>query len=142
MFTEKDQNLIDLLELNARESVASLARKLGVSRTTVQDRLKRLEDTGVIAGYRVQLASRAKSGIRAFVEITVEPARLVSVLAEFKQISSIETLHTVSGKFDLVAVLRADSPELIDIQLDKVGKVRGVTKTASAIILSTKIDRS
>ena len=64
------------------------------------------------------------------------------MLAEFKQISSIETLHTVSGKFDLVAVLRADSPELIDIQLDKVGKVRGVTKTASAIILSTKIDRS
>jgi len=142
MYTEKDQNLINLLDLNARESVASLARKLGVSRTTVQDRLKRLEDTGVITGYRLQLARRAKFGIRAFVEITVEPARLVGVLAELKQISSIETLHTVSGKFDLVAVLRADSPELIDIQLDKVGNVRGVTKTASAIILSTKIDRS
>ncbi len=142
MLTDKDQNLIELLELNARESVASLARKLGVSRTTVQDRLKRLEESGVITGYQVRLASRAKSGIRAFVEITVDPALLVSVLAELKHVASIETLHTVSGKFDLMAVLRADTPAQIDIQLDKVGSIRGVNKTASAIILSTKIDRS
>ena len=48
--TPKDEELIALLRVNAREPVASLARKLGLSRTTVQDRLRRLEQQGVIAG--------------------------------------------------------------------------------------------
>lgn len=141
MLTDKDQDLIALLQINGRESVAALARKLGVSRTTVQDRLHRLEDSGAIAGYQVRLGRDVVAGIRAFVEITVEPARLVEVLAELKQLGSIETLHTVSGKFDLIAVIRADNPELIDNQLDKIGTIRGITRTASAIILSTKVDR-
>ncbi len=48
--SDRDEELLGLLKLNAREPVASLARKLGVSRTTVQDRLKRLETSGVIGG--------------------------------------------------------------------------------------------
>ena len=56
MLNAKDEELINVLRANAREPVASLARKLGVSRTTVQDRLKRLEEQGVIAGYTLKLA--------------------------------------------------------------------------------------
>ncbi|MGI9464738.1 MAG: Lrp/AsnC family transcriptional regulator, partial [Aestuariivirgaceae bacterium] len=58
MLTRKDEELIALLKLNARESVASLARKLGLSRTTVQDRLKRLEEQRVIEGYSVKLSEQ------------------------------------------------------------------------------------
>jgi len=141
MLSEKDQALIGLLKLNARESVASLARKLDVSRSTVQDRLKRLETSGVIAGYQVRMGPKNASGIQAFVEITVEPALLVQVLAELKAIPQIETIHTVSGKFDLVAVVGVDTAGQIDQVLDKVGAVSGITRTSSAIILSTKLDR-
>ena len=54
--TPKDRQLIDLLRANARESVSALARKLGVARTTVQERLRRLEESGTIAGYTVRMA--------------------------------------------------------------------------------------
>lgn len=141
MLSEKDERLLALLGLNARESVSSLARKLGVSRTTVQSQLKKLEASGVIAGYRLKLGEKQAEGIQALVEITVEPSRLAAVLGELKAISSIETLHTVSGKYDLVALIRASSAEKIDQQLDKIGNVPGVTRTESAIILSTKLDR-
>ena len=57
--TEKDQELIALLQTNARMPVSELARRLGVSRTTIQDRLRRLEINGVIAGYGVRLANQA-----------------------------------------------------------------------------------
>lgn len=141
MLNENEEKLLALLRLNARESVSSLARKIGVSRTTVQSQLSKLETSGVIAGYRVKLGEKQGEGIQALVEITVEPSRLAGVLGELKAISSIETLHTVSGKYDLVALIRAESANKIDEQLDKIGGVHGVTRTQSAIILSTKLDR-
>jgi len=141
MLSEKDEALIGLLKINARESVASLARKLGVSRSTVQDRLKRLETSGTITGYQVRLSEKNTGGIQAFVEITVEPARLAGILVELKSFPNIETIHTVSGKFDLIAVVRADTAGLIDELLDKIGAIAGISRTSSAIILSTKLDR-
>ena len=54
--TPKDEELIALLKVDSREPVASLARKLGLSRTTVQDRLRRLEESGIIAAYSIKLS--------------------------------------------------------------------------------------
>jgi DNA-binding Lrp family transcriptional regulator len=66
--------LIALLRADARQPVASLA--LGLSRT-VQDRLKRLEDSGIIAGYSLKLSRGIDKGIRAIVTIAVEPRRQI-----------------------------------------------------------------
>jgi DNA-binding Lrp family transcriptional regulator len=140
--TQKDENLLALLRLNAREPVASLARKLKLSRTTVQDRIKRLEEQGVIAGYSVKLATQIdKGGIRAYVTVSVEARRQVDVGRALGKLPQIETLHTVAGKFDLVALARTSSAEDMDRMLDVVGLIPGVTRTESAIILSTKVDR-
>ena len=142
MLTAKDKELIALLQLNARESVASLARKLGVSRTTVQDRLKRLEDQGVIAGYRVKLASeQQRSGIFAYINLAVEPRRSVEIVASLAKIPEIEAIYSVSGKFDAVVLVHAESPSDMDRVLDAIGALQGVKRTESSIILSTKLDR-
>ena len=70
--TEGDEALISLLRVNARLPVSELARRLGVSRTTVQDRLKRLENNGIIAGYSVRLGEmETERLISAFVTIVV-----------------------------------------------------------------------
>lgn len=53
--TDKDRQLLGLLQANAREPTASLARKLGVSRSAVQERITRLEKAGVITGYSVRI---------------------------------------------------------------------------------------
>jgi DNA-binding Lrp family transcriptional regulator len=142
MLTRKDEELIALLKLNARDSVASLARKLGLSRTTVQDRLKRLEEQKVIEGYSVKLSEGVKrDGISAYVSLSVEPRRAVDVMSALSAISQIEALYSVSGKFDILALVTARSTEGMDKLLDQVGQISGVTRTESAIILSTKLDR-
>ena len=105
--TPKDEQLIALLRVDAREPVASLARKLGLSRTTVQDRLRRLEGSGIIAGYSLKLAREIDAGgMRAFVTLSVEPRRQVEVARTLAKFHQIETLHTVSGKYDLVAQVK------------------------------------
>jgi DNA-binding Lrp family transcriptional regulator len=139
---QKDEELLGLLRLNAREPVSSLARKLSLSRTTVQDRLRRLEETGVIAGYTVKLGADVSSkGISALVNLGVEPRRHIEVAKAIAKVPQVETLYTVSGKHDLVIMLRAETAEAIDGLIDRFSVLPGVTDTETSVILSTKLDR-
>jgi DNA-binding Lrp family transcriptional regulator len=137
-----DRQLIAALQVNARESVATLARKLGIARTTVTSRLARLERTGVIVGYGVRLAQRVLTGgLQAYVGITVQPKAGREVLKHLGTMAQVQQLCAVSGEFDYVAWLRSDSPEQLDQLLDQIGGLEGVEKTTTSIILSTKVDR-
>jgi DNA-binding Lrp family transcriptional regulator len=53
----------------------------------------------------------------------------------------IETLHTVSGKFDLIAHVKAQSSEAMDRLIDDMGQIPGITRIETSVILSTKLDR-
>ncbi|GLH51122.1 Lrp/AsnC family transcriptional regulator [Pseudomonas sp. B2021] len=139
---EIDRQLIAALQLNARESVAMLARQLGIARTTVTSRLARLEKTQVITGYGVRLGQRvADGGLHAYVGITVQPRSGKEVLRRLSTMAQVQQLCAVSGEFDYVAWLRTDSPEQLDQLLDQIGSVDGVEKTTTSIILSNKLDR-
>jgi DNA-binding Lrp family transcriptional regulator len=142
MTTAKDEELLNALRANARAPVAALARALGLSRTTVQDRLKRLEEQGVIAGYTLKLARDATTqGIAAQVAISVEPRRQIEVAKAIGKLPHVETLHAVSGKVDFIALVRASTAEGIDKVIDQIGLIPGVNGIETAVILSTKLDR-
>ena len=140
--TTADRALLALLGENARMPVAELARRLGLSRTTVQARLERLEREGVIAGYAVRLSEDYLAGlVRAHLLITIAPKALAAVTAELKAIREVTTLHSVSGSFDLIAMLAAPSIADLDRLIDAIGEMSGVERTLSSIILSTRISR-
>ena len=140
---EIDRRLISALQINARESVALLARKLGIARTTVTSRIARLEKTKVITGYGVRLGKQlVDGGLQAYVGITVQSRAGGNVVRRLESIAQIEQLCAVSGEFDYVAWLRSDSPEQLDRLLDQIGELEGVAKTTTSIILSGKIDRA
>ena len=142
MITAKDEELLIALRANARTPVAALARSLGLSRTTVQDRLKRLEEQGVIASYTIRLArDLAPEGIAAQVAISVEPRRQIEVAKAIGKLQLVETLHAVSGKVDFIAMVRAPTAEGIDRVIDQIGLIPGVNGIETAVILSTKLDR-
>jgi len=137
-----DQHLLSRLRDNARAPVAELARALGLSRTTVQSRLARLERTGVIAGYAVKLSEARESAlVHAFVMLTVEPKQAAAVTAALKGIPGVRKLQSVSGPFDMVASVEASSVSDMDALIDEIGAMRGVERTNSSIVLSTKFDR-
>lgn len=137
-----DQHLLARLRENARAPVAELARSLGLSRTTVQSRLARLERSGVIAGYSVKLAeSEAARRLHAYVLLTVEPKAAAAVTAALKRMAGVTRLESVSGPFDMVAVVEARSVAEMDALIDEIGAVTGVERTNSSLVLSTKFDR-
>ena len=137
-----DQHLLNRLRENARAPVAELARALGLSRTTIQSRLAKLERSGVIAGYSVKLSDQHQAGqVHAYVLLTVEPKQSAAVTATLKKLSGVRTLQSVSGPFDMVAVVEAGSVSEMDALIDEIGAVKGVERTNSSIVLSTKFDR-
>ena len=139
---ETDHALIAALSENARLPVADLARRCGLARTTVQARLDRLEQRGVIAGYTVRRGAALKPALRATVLISVAPNETPTVLSRLKSMPQVEAVHTTSGRFDLLVTLTADSTEALDTTLDRIGEAKGVRSSESLIHLSTKIDRS
>ena len=137
-----DENLLARLRDNARASVAELARGLGLSRTTVQSRLARLERSGVIAGYAVKMAGAYDAArIHAFVMLTIEPKQAAAVTAALKRLSGVRRLQSVSGPFDMIATIEAASVRGMDSLIDEIGALRGVERTNSSIVLATKFDR-
>lgn len=142
MADDTDRELLALLRDNARASTAELARKLGLARSTVQSRLARLERERVIVGYTVVVPDEAEAAlVRAHVLITAAPKRSPGIEAALRRIPEVRTLHSVSGPFDLIAVLAAESIGALDRLIDRIGALDGVERTTSAIVLSTRIAR-
>ncbi|MBA4352288.1 MAG: AsnC family transcriptional regulator [Rhodobacter sp.] len=140
---ELDRNIIGLLGADARMSLATLARRLKVARSTIQARLERLETTGVIAGYTLKLGEGARQGrIRASVLLTIEPRAQANILTRLKSIAEVERVFTTSGRFDLLMQIACPNTQVLDQVLDQIGAMTGVVSSESLIHLSTRIDRA
>ena len=138
----KDRSLIALLRANARESTASLARKLGVARSTVQERLTRLEKEGRIAGYTVRVANEVSDRqIAAQVLMKVNPKKMEKVMRELKAIPYVRGVYALSGGFDYLATIEGDSTRRIDGVLDAIGAIEGIESTQTSVVLSVKFER-
>jgi DNA-binding Lrp family transcriptional regulator len=139
---ETDQRLIGLLTSNAREPMAALARKLKLARSTVQDRIAKLEESGVVTGYTVKLSQAAdQHAVRAQVMLSADPKQTPYVVAELKTMPEVLYLAAISGTFDLIAHVGAATTARVDEVLDAIGRIRGVQKTMSSIVLSVKFER-
>ena len=139
---DKDRHLLSLLKGNAREPVASLARQLGLARTTVVARMSRLEKMQVISGYGVRLGRAVETAsVRAYCSISVRANTSLGVMATLKRWPEIEEVCAVSGAFDYLILLRCDDTKALDTMLDRIGQIEGVNKTQTSVVLSRKIDR-
>lgn len=137
-----EKRLLDLLQADAREPISSLARKLGVARSTVQSWIERLEQNGTIAGYTVRLGqSESRRRVRAHLMVDTHPDHTRQVERAITGVAEVRTLHAISGTYDMIAELEADGTEEIDSLIDRIRDFEGVQRTTTSIILATRFDR-
>jgi DNA-binding Lrp family transcriptional regulator len=133
-----DHALISLLRANARTSIAVLARKLGVSRGTVDNRIAKLEDDGSIVGYTVRLRPDAQPNeIRAWMGIAVEGNETRAVIASLLGEPGVAALHDTNGRWDLLAELRAATLAELSQVMERVRLIRGISSSETSIHLQT-----
>ena len=135
---EIDHQLLSLLRQDARLPVASLAGKLGVSRGTVTNRIRRLEDASVIVGFTVRLRPDVQqSQIKAWMSIAVEGNQTRTVIASLLGEPGVATLHDTNGRWDLLAELRADNLQDLAKVLERIRLLKGISNTETSIHLET-----
>tara|TARA_R110000772_G_scaffold158787_1_gene269911 strand:- start:4925 stop:5404 length:480 start_codon:yes stop_codon:yes gene_type:complete len=142
MINKQEQQLLSILRSNARASISDLARVLNLSRSTVQNRMTKLEESGVIKGYAVQYGSEYQDNlVSSHVSIKVKQKLTAKTNAELRQVSEVSELYAISGEYDLIAIVQAESLEQLSQILDNIGNLEGVERTNSSVILETKFKR-
>ena len=135
---DTDRQLISLLRKDARSNVAALAVKLGVSRGTVTNRLRKLEDEHVIVGYTVRLRPDAEpEKIRAWMQVRIDGNQTRAVIAHLLGEPGIEALHDTNGQWDLLAELRAESMAQLSQLLERIRLIKGIANTETSILLDS-----
>ncbi|KFB09813.1 Lrp/AsnC family transcriptional regulator [Nitratireductor basaltis] len=141
-----DQNIVDALSKDGRLSVSSLAKQVGLSKTPVQARLRRLEKEGFIRGYTAIIdRERMGEGHIAFVQVTLSDTRSVA-LAEFNkaimEIPEIDQCHMIAANFDyLLKVRTRDISSYRRILGERISTLPHVSHTSTFVAMETVKDR-
>ena len=133
-----DRRLIAHLRADGRASISTLAEALRVSRGTVQNRLDRLLEGGVLLGFTARVhTDYDEDAIRAVMMIEVVGKSTNQVIHRLRGITEIRTLHTTNGNWDLVADIHAASLSDFDRVLREVRMIDGVANSETSLLLST-----
>jgi DNA-binding Lrp family transcriptional regulator len=137
MADELDRRLLSLLRANARESVVVLAKKLKVSRGTVQNRIARLLAERRILGFTIRTASEDEDRVRAVMCIAIEGENSTKIIKSLKGFAEVERIFTTNGRWDLVAELNTASLSEFSRALDQVRLIEGIAATETSLLLAT-----
>ena len=133
-----DHRLIALLRDDARATIAALAKKLQVARGTIQNRIARLQQDGIIVGYTVRLKPQAEAHqIRAIMTIAVEGNRTQSVLRSLRGEPGVVALHSTNGRWDFVAELRVENLQEFDRLIARISLFDGVSRSETNLLLTS-----
>jgi DNA-binding Lrp family transcriptional regulator len=115
---------------------------MGLSRSTVQQTMERLERTGVIQGYTVKVNPHyEQQRVSAYIMISAVPKKTIEVVRELTKQPQLDMLCSISGRYDLIAQVTEETTEALDKIIDLIAALDGVEKTLSHIVLSSKVSR-
>ena len=133
-----DRRLIALLRTDGRAPVTTLARRLGVTRATVNSRLDRLVEAGTVLGFTVRTRDdHPDDEVRAVSLVEVEGRNTTDVIKALRGLPEIQSLHTTNGGWDLVAEIRCDSLRAFDDVLLAIRSCPGVINSESSLLLNS-----
>ena len=137
-----DQRLVALLGENSRAATSEISRRLGISRSTVQSRISRLVREGTIERFTVALGEAYEGRlVKAHVLIKVDQAQTGTAHTGLRRISQVTAIYAISGEYDMIAVIAAESTVELNRLLDSVASLEGITRTNSSVVLETILRR-
>lgn len=138
-----DRRIIVALQHNARETTSKIAAKLGVARTTVHERIRRMEENGVIAGYSVILnSSEDAPRVQVVVLLEVQQKETTRIIKRLGAYPEVKLCLSINGEFDLLLSAEAPRIEDLDILVDDLAKIPGVLRTNTSVVFGRRIDRN
>lgn len=137
MIDERDKKIIDILRRNSRVPNTEIANQLGISEASVRNRVKELQEEGVIRRFTVEVVP-GKLGYDsvALVGADVEPDRFLEVAEELAEYESVREVSLTTGDHMIMMEIWAeDGEELTEILTEKIGRIEGIKQICPAIVL-------
>ncbi|MEM3442268.1 MAG: Lrp/AsnC family transcriptional regulator [Candidatus Bathyarchaeia archaeon] len=144
---DKDRAILNLLQSNCRLTAREIATKINSPITTVFAKIKRMEEIGIIKGYKAILdAQKLQFGTTAFILASVsyrtkDNATLISQRDIAKEISGfpeVQEVHIITGDWDLLIKVRAENVDDVGkFVIDKLRLVKGIEKTLTCMVFET-----
>jgi DNA-binding Lrp family transcriptional regulator len=132
-----DVELLEMLASDARAGVVELASRLAISRNTVQARLRRLEEGGLLTGYRPELRlEQAGVSMEAFIGLEVQQGRLASIVDAMPQVLEI---HATTGREDLLARVATETQADLQQLIEAIVGIAGVVHSTTTLALTTPL---
>ena len=140
-----DRTIIRMLKENARVSLADISREVGLSSPTIKDRIDKLENQGVILGYRPLLDYRKLGqGLTGFLGLILDPQRCCDddIVRDLKKVDEVVEGWFTDGEEDMLLMVRSSDPRsLMDI-INRIRRIKGVFRTRTMITLDNPIKRA
>ncbi|MEP2437938.1 MAG: Lrp/AsnC family transcriptional regulator [Roseibium sp.] len=131
-----NRRLLTLLKEHGRTGASELGRQLGLSRTAVQDRMRRLEEAGVILGYTAVVSvTEDRPPFAALVSINIAERPCAPVLAHLQALPEVERLFSVAGPTDAVILVRVADTQALSALVDRISAIEHVSKATAAVVL-------
>ena len=139
---EIDFGILSILQENCRTSLARIAEQVGLTPPSVIDRVKKLEDGGLIRGYHAILdGHRLGMDITAFIGVSIGHPRLIE---RFERAIDEDVLecHHVTGGYTLLLKVKTSNTSSLEALIRRLRSIEGVEKTETMVVLSTNTERS
>ncbi|MBR0829015.1 Lrp/AsnC family transcriptional regulator [Bradyrhizobium manausense] len=124
----KDMKILEALQANARVPLSELGRAVGLSQPAISERVKRLEEAGIIEGYGARVNPRALGlGLMALVRLRTSHEHIKTCLKKFAEIPNIIEVHRVTGEDCFVLKVLVPVPEDLETIVDRIAGYGAVT---------------
>jgi DNA-binding Lrp family transcriptional regulator len=135
-----DVELLEMLATDARAGVVELATGLGISRNTVQARLRRLEGGGLLTGYRPELKlGQAGVSMEAFIGLEVQQGRLASIVDALIDKPQVLEIHATTGREDLLVRVATETQADLQQLIESIVGIAGVVHSTTTLALTTPL---
>tara|TARA_B110000977_G_C10754802_1_gene368319 strand:+ start:89 stop:532 length:444 start_codon:yes stop_codon:yes gene_type:complete len=135
-----EYKIIQILKKNARLPISSISHEIGVSRVTVQKKIQKLEENGIITGYTAKLNSDSFSHkVKGWILINAEANKEEKAIKSMMKLPEITGLYTTNGKWDLAAEITSTNLEDFDRTISALRSINGVLETETSLLLSSRI---
>ena len=135
-----DKAIINALKKNARRSISDVATEVSLSRSAVSDRIKKLEQNGVIRGYQLLLSESQKEAVSAYFEIQHKCPRCSDVVHVFHAIPEVVTCHGISGDMDLLVFVKTPSMRRLHEIREYIDTHTEIVKIKTHVVMSEWIN--
>ena len=135
---EKDRQILELLRADARLPLKTLAARIGLARSTLRDRLSRLEADGIIRGYRADIADGG-TGVSAYLFIRLKSTPAPALIALLRRMPEVRSCASLTGDIDLLVEIAAGTTERVNALRDRISSHESVADLTTSIVLDRNI---